>query len=69
MADREVARVVPAVRERFPGLLGIFEIAGHHVVAAHQDFAERFAVRWHLAALVVDDSHRIGDQVVHALAS
>jgi hypothetical protein len=59
MADAQVAGVILAAGERLLGLLGVLEVAGHDVVAAHQDLAHRLAVGLDLLAVVADDADRV----------
>src|SRR5437667_5162222 len=65
--DRHVAGVEPAAAEGLGGGGRVVEVAGHHVIAAHDHFTERLGIRGHVAHLLVDDTELAGDQVGHPL--
>ena len=45
----------------------VVEVAHHHVVAAHDDLAERLAVGGHVLHVLVDDAHALGHDGADAL--
>src|SRR6266481_1183938 len=65
--DGHVAGVQPAAAEGLDGGRRVVEVAGHHVIAAHDHFTERLGIRGHVAHLLVDDAELAGDQVGHPL--
>src|SRR5579859_5375837 len=67
MHHAQVPRMEPPAAERFGGGVWIREVSRHHEVAAHHDLTQRFAVARDIAHVVVDHSHRLGDDVGMAL--
>ena len=67
MHHRQIAGVEPAAEERPRRRLGIAVVAGHDALAAHDDLAHRLAVRGHLAQVVIDHAHGVGDDERHPL--
>src|SRR5690606_30320610 len=69
VADRQVAGVEPAAGKGFLGGAGVFQVALHHGVAAHEDFTDGLAVagcRFH--GFRIADHHAFQGRVAHALA-
>src|SRR4030095_11044494 len=66
--DADVAGVEPAAAERFRRRLGIVEVALGHVIADHDDLAQRLAVAGHVLHLLVHHAHEVEDGVALPLA-
>ena len=66
--DAEVAGVEPAALERLARRLLVVEVAHHHVVAAHDDLAERLAVGGHVLHVLVDHAQALRHDRADALA-
>ena len=67
MHHRQIAGVEPAAEERPCRRLRLPVVAGHDVLAAHDDFAHRLAVCRHLPQILVHHAHGIGDDERHPL--
>ena len=68
MPHGQVTGVEPAATERFGGGFGVFQVALHHGVAAHEDLAQRVAIACHrLECLRVGHHQPVQGRVAHAL--
>ena len=68
MYDRGVAGVKASAAKRIRRRLGIAEVSFHHLVAAHDDLADGFAVVRNLVVVVVDDPQLAGRRHLDACA-
>jgi hypothetical protein len=66
--DAEICAVEPAAAKRLGGALRVAVVAGHDVVAAHDDLAQRIAIGRNVGHRAIHDAQVLSVDHVNALA-